>query len=484
MTKVGIYTRISFDKSGRETATERQEKDCRAEAKRRGLKVVEVYRDRESAYSGRERPDYERMLRDIEAGRIDGVIFWRFDRLVRRITEFSRFWEACGPPKDDPRGKPRAFFASATQPIDSTSAIGLGVIYLLVAVAQQESENISLRVARKSRERAEKGLPRIRNGHNAETGRTTRPFGWNDDWRTLNKKEAALLRSAATRILQGDSLLGIVNDWNEKGVKTTRGGEWRPRSLKVALLAPRIAGLVQYQGEILRDEDANEVEGDWTPILDRDTWELVVHKLNDPARRRVFTQGQRTYLLTSGLGVCGVCGDLIDARPRRKTRGYACRSHNRCRVSSAADPLEEFVRDAIFEAIREGAVPKLLDQATGDDARDRKLLDELQTSEQMIQKLDDDYYDGKLDETRYRRQVDRLARRVDELQAQLRGNGHARIALDLPASMSALRKAWDERGIDWRRALLRALVEAVVLHPKHNQFNDLEPDKVEIVWRV
>jgi hypothetical protein len=95
------------------------------------------------------------------------------------------------------------------------------------------------------------------------------------------------------------------------------------------------------------------------------------------------------------------------------------------------------VRDVVFEAIREGAVPKLLDQATGDDARERKLLDDLQTAEQMIQRLDDDYYDGKLDDARYRRQVERFTRRVEQLQAQLRGNGHARIALDLPSSRAA-----------------------------------------------
>lgn len=478
MKRVGIYTRISLDKDGRETATERQEKDCRAEAKRRGWKIVEVYTDRESAYSGKHRPEYERMLDDLASGAIDGVLFWRFDRLVRRITEFSRFWDAC-------RSRD-AFFASATQPIDSTSAIGLGVVYLLVAVAQQESENISLRVARKSRDRAERGLSRISQGHNAATGRTTRAFGWKEDWRTLKKDEAKHLKTAATRILQGDSLLGVVKEWNEKGVKTTRNGAWTPRSLKLALISPRIAGLVQYQGEVLRDEDGNEIEGEWEPILDRDTWQLVVHKLTDPSRRHVFTQGKRIYLLTSGLSTCGVCGGSLRAKPRKHDGGrtYECGSGKRCGVTTSAEPLEDFVRDALFAAIKKGAIPKALRKATGDDARDRAAVEELRSVEAMMEKLDDDYYGGQLGEQRYRRQVDRLQRRVGELQSQLRGNGHARIVVDLPKGEKALRQAWEERGIDWRRALVRSLIEQVVVHPRKDRRNELELDKIELVWRV
>ena len=48
-----------------------------------------------SAYSGRRRPDYERMLTDIEAGVITAVIAWHPDRLHRRMAELERYISVC-----------------------------------------------------------------------------------------------------------------------------------------------------------------------------------------------------------------------------------------------------------------------------------------------------------------------------------------------------------------------------------------------------
>lgn len=66
----------------------RQERECRALAKQRGLRVVGVYTDNDiSAYSGRKREHYQRLLRDIEAERVDVVLAWHTDRLHRRLRD-------------------------------------------------------------------------------------------------------------------------------------------------------------------------------------------------------------------------------------------------------------------------------------------------------------------------------------------------------------------------------------------------------------
>src|SRR4051812_16739661 len=90
--KAGVYVRISYDArevdendpDGAKVLTrlgvKRQRKDCTTEAKRRGWRVVEVYEDNDaSAFSGKARVAYERMLDDIAAGRIDAVICWHPD---------------------------------------------------------------------------------------------------------------------------------------------------------------------------------------------------------------------------------------------------------------------------------------------------------------------------------------------------------------------------------------------------------------------
>jgi DNA invertase Pin-like site-specific DNA recombinase len=77
--RIGIYTRLSHDATGEQTATARQEKACRAFAGLRGWEVVDVFEDVDlSAYQrGTMRPSYERLVHDLECGAIDGVLVWK-----------------------------------------------------------------------------------------------------------------------------------------------------------------------------------------------------------------------------------------------------------------------------------------------------------------------------------------------------------------------------------------------------------------------
>lgn len=67
---MAVYARISQDRTGEELGIRRQLADCRAEADRRGWVVAEEYVDDDvSAYSGKKRPAFERMLTDLAEGR-------------------------------------------------------------------------------------------------------------------------------------------------------------------------------------------------------------------------------------------------------------------------------------------------------------------------------------------------------------------------------------------------------------------------------
>src|SRR5947208_3070707 len=94
MPTAAIYTRLSQDRDGTKGGTERQEKDCRALCRREGLKVGKIYTDDDrSAYNGKPRPAFEQMLAELD--RYDAVVYWKTDRLVRRLTQFNRVLEAC-----------------------------------------------------------------------------------------------------------------------------------------------------------------------------------------------------------------------------------------------------------------------------------------------------------------------------------------------------------------------------------------------------
>src|SRR5664279_3804397 len=95
-TAAAIYARISSDPEGDMLGVTRQVQDCRALAQRRGWPVVDTYVDDDvSAYKGKPRPQYRRMLDDMRAGVVDAVVVWHLDRLHRSPKELEEFFEVC-----------------------------------------------------------------------------------------------------------------------------------------------------------------------------------------------------------------------------------------------------------------------------------------------------------------------------------------------------------------------------------------------------
>ncbi|HYO19414.1 MAG TPA: recombinase family protein, partial [Dermatophilaceae bacterium] len=87
-----IYARISSDVEGSGMGVARQVEDCQRLAKQLGWAVAEVYEDNDfSAYSGKKRPAYQRMLADLSDGTRDGVLVYHLDRLTRRPIELEEF---------------------------------------------------------------------------------------------------------------------------------------------------------------------------------------------------------------------------------------------------------------------------------------------------------------------------------------------------------------------------------------------------------
>ena len=75
---------------------ERQLEDCERLAKRKRWEVAEHYVDNDvSAWSGKLRPEYARMLDDLGSGAIDGLLVYDLDRLHRQPRELEAFIDLC-----------------------------------------------------------------------------------------------------------------------------------------------------------------------------------------------------------------------------------------------------------------------------------------------------------------------------------------------------------------------------------------------------
>lgn len=476
MTRAAIYVRISSDPEGLRAGVERQEKDCRAYCARQGWDVAEVYADNDvSAYSGKARPAYRRMLTDLEARRVDAVVAWHNDRLHRSPRELEEFIDLV-----ERTGVAVSMVEGGTY--DLTTSDGRLAARIVGAVARKESEDKSRRIRRKHLDLAEKGLP----------AGGQQPFGYRDQvggTRVVEESEAILIKEAAAQVLDGASLRAIATDWNRRGIATSTGGRWTTVGVKRVLTAPRIAGLREHhRARKPGDPPGKLYPATWPAIVDRDTFEELRLVLTDPKRTKNGGVNARSYLL-AGMAFCGGCGAKLYARPRAdKVRCYVCISgtnfHGCGKIRRMADPVEDLVRDAVLTAVDSRAVRDAVQAVEDEDPSVRAAAVALARAEERLGRLEEAHYvTGELPEATYKSLRAGLEREIDRLRVQAESRVQGRILAGLPAGYDALRARWDAADLVWRRELVSTVIERVIVHPARRGYNRFDPTKVEVVWR-
>jgi DNA invertase Pin-like site-specific DNA recombinase len=457
---VGIYLRISDDRDGNQTATERQRADCTRHAESRSWNVVDVFEDVDlSAYKRNvKRPEFERMLQGVRDKRIDGVLAWKIDRITRRQRDLVRLDEAC----EEAGG----FIATVVEGIDTCQPTGRFVAELLVAQARMESENQSVRLRRKAEELAKEGRP--------YTG-GTRMFGYSRDRMAVIPEEAALIREAVRRISAGEPLRGLCWDWRKRGVTTPAGGPWQQHPLKSMLTSAALSGQREHRGLL--------TPGHWPAIIAPDDTRRLRAILNAPERLKVLNA--RRYLLTGFLR-CGLCGNALVARPRFDgVRRYVCArqpGNDNCgKIARLAEPIEDLVRDAICMAL-DGVDLREHIERTSDRTGD--LIDVIRLDEDTLQELSRDYYvDKRVSRAEYFAARDPIEARLEgnrHLLAQSNGHG---LLNDIVGADELVRTQWDEKGLDWRRAVVGTLIDQIVIEPAVKGDTRFHPELVKITWK-
>lgn len=186
----GIYLRISDDKEGRELGIARQEEDDRRLADQLGVNVVDIYKDNDISASTRtkkKRPDYRRLLRDAEAGRIKVIIAYTSARITRRPRENEDLIDLA-----EKYGT--VFRYVALPAFDLNTANGRMIARILVVSDAGMAETTAELITRKKLERAKDG--KFHGGG--------RPYGYEKDGITLRLCEAKVIIEAVRRIGAGE----------------------------------------------------------------------------------------------------------------------------------------------------------------------------------------------------------------------------------------------------------------------------------------
>lgn len=462
--RAAIYARISSDREGEALGVQRQLEDCRRLLSERNWSTAGEYVDNNiSAANPRKvRPEYQRLLRDIEGGRIDAVVVWAEDRLHRRPMELEEFAQVC-----ERAGVTQLVTVSGT--VDMGTGDGMLVARIKGAVAAEESRKISQRIRRKKFELAERGLP---------AGGSSRPFGYEDDHVTVRESEAAMIRDAVQKVLHGATLLSIRNEWQASGVRPVMGGEtWATKSVRNTLIRPRYAGLREHKGEVIGDAV-------WDPIVDRESWDQVRNLLMHPDRR--FAPTNNANYVLKGVLRCSVCGHLLTSMPRtsRATgtiRMYGCRKAlggGRCgKVAVTSNVIEGYLLPIIKDMADS---PQVMEWAAAEDeataVQVRALLQEQASDERLLTEMGDMLADGDLTRAAYARSAIRIRRRIDDR------SQHLSAVRSSSVLTGAVNEQWDGMSADEQRTVVRAIVDQVIVAPVERHSPRFQPSRLTIRW--
>ena len=458
-----IYCRISDDREGRGLGVERQRQDCSELAARLEWPVAETYVDNDiSAYSGKPRPQYERMCRDITERSIDAVIYYRQDRLARQALEFEQFIALC-------RAVGLTHLASVADTLDLANPEHLAIARVKGAFAEVESANISMRIRRKHQELAQRG---------EVAGGGTRPYGFKDDRKSIDRREARIIREAAKRILAGDSLRSVCVDFNRRGIPTSAGGEWTQHTLRRILMSGRISGQREYKGELY--------PAVWGAIIPREQSARLRALLGD--ERRAIARSPRSYLLGRILR-CSHCGAALVGRRRGDgKRRYVCAKGPGLagcnKTVILADDTEALVVEAVLLRLDTPELAVAIRNEAESDTEAAAIQADLDAENARLDELTDAYGRHELTMREWLRAGASIRDQIDKLKRALSRITHTAPVSDYLGNIESLRDDWATLDLSRQRAIVATILDSVRVGPAVRGRNVFDPSRLSFTWNL
>ena len=315
--RVALYARVSTEDQADRGTIQAQLTLLRNLAQAYGWHVVGEYVD--DGISGTiplgDRPDGRRLLEDARSGVFASVVAYRLDRVgrsLRALLDAHDALETAG-----------VTVRSATEPFDTSTAIGKFLFQLLASLAELEKSTIT--------ERMTMGRDRV-----ARDGKWTGgpvPFGYDLDGdgcptpstrllAGLGLTEAAVARDVLERLADGSTLLAECRRLEALGVPSITRYSGRPDVLGARWWPSKLHKMVQnpiYKGTFTLASRNGAIERPVPALVSPETWERAQAQLTrnrDLSRR----PEHRPYLLR-GLITCGNCGRAYVGAPKKERDG-------------------------------------------------------------------------------------------------------------------------------------------------------------------
>jgi DNA invertase Pin-like site-specific DNA recombinase len=467
--RAGCYCRISSDPKDKRHGVDRQRQDTAALCEIKGWEVAAVYVDNDkSASSGKERPQWDRLLADVKAGTIDAIAAWDQDRgwrMMAELEELRKFFTSLG--------RPVLLATTGQGDIDLFSPTGVMLAQVKTAVSEHEIAMMRVRQKRAGRQRAEQGRPKWKRAFGYLPD--TRAKEYDDGTRQLDPVVAPLVRDGYAAIVAGASLRDVATMWNEAGAFGRAGKPWNQSLVSQFLRKPRNAALREYEGEIVG-------KGTWPPLVDESLWRAAQAAIN----RRPGNGGRgtrrsvRRHPLTNVL-TCGKCEGLMSGgRAADGSVMYVCKG---CRgVSVRANGAEPLLLRMIGGRLAKSDASDLLKAEQIDPAEARRLADEKAGLYAELDQLAIERARKLLTARQVQIASAEIQAQIEAIEEKERDAERVRvldgIPLGTPQAVDAVAKLTPDR----LRAVVGLLCKQVRVAAIGKSGNTFNPERIKFVW--
>lgn len=507
MATIAIYARKSVYRED-SLSIESQIEMCTYEA--RG-EAFTVYQD--NGFSGKDtdRPDFQRMLTDIQRGEIRKVIVYKLDRISRSVLDFSEMMQMFQ--------RYRVDFVSATEHFDTGSPMGRAMLNICIVFAQLERETIQQRVADAYAARSKRG---IYMGGKIPYGYRKVPAlidGVHSSMYEELPEEAEDIRLIYTLYSRPSATLGdVLRELVARGLSPNRRGKhWNTARLSETMRNPAYTANDPSLYEFFSEQKSNLVnpieqyDGKGSLYLftgentNRKTWDLsgqnvviAPHKgIIEPSlwltcRKKLLHNHQvrdckakNTFL--AGKVKCGYCGYALVVRYRWDNksirylidtgRDYRACSHKlpTIHVEDFEEMILERMKDKIAQ-LRLHARTNTADETAREVARLQGHICETERRiDQLVECVASEEYDD-ASKKYFTKKIQALDAEKTEaltaMEALRRGRG-AELKADVKELTDAM-SHWDELTFDDKRDVVALLISKITV----------TRDKVDIHWKV
>jgi DNA invertase Pin-like site-specific DNA recombinase len=417
------------------------------------------------------RPDWDAMMTALRRGEYNALALPNIDRGMRDprdLEDLIDLVEQYG-----------VYVVGRTGSIDLTTDEGISSARREVDQRNRESRNISRRMSDGNRRAALAGKPH---------GGSNRPFGWRKDRVTASKREAAHILREIPRLLGGVHPRTIAIEWNQRGIPTIRGGQWRTMTIRQIFTNPRLCGWRAYLGDILRDDDGNPIRGQWEPIVSEEQHLALVAKLipsgsvDLPKRGR----GHVTRRLLSPFVRCGRCsakmygGSRKDKRTGERVGIYKCPppGFGGCgRITRTAVPIDTYIIALVL------AEQSRIQLARVDELPPWDRESELQAVLDQIKETTAAYRARQISGGRYfplmaTFEAEESTLRAEKRRYEAKRQARAEKAANLEAEWTR-----PDFTLEQKQAAIARSLTAVIVHPAPHRWARFTPDQITPVWR-